>query len=198
MNSHTLGNTMPIMTISRNNFRNTLIFSLHNPLNHTINLVTRFLKVQLDLYTSVFLSSDLPLRRTNSLPGETNLQQLLHSLTPELLKGEYVFCSIKNGRYGDYADACPIASFNEPEGLTLVLPKNAAGQAGLTWQDEYRCITLGVHSSLQAVGLTAAVAGALAENGISANVIAACFHDHVFVPSELASRALGILLALNN
>ena len=132
------------------------------------------------------------------MPGETNLQRLLRSMSPELLEGEYVFCTVKGARYGDYAEASPIASFTEAEGLTLVLLKDSAEQAGLTWQDEYRCITLGVHSSLQAVGLTAAVAGALAENGISANVIAACFHDHVFVPSELASRALGILLALNN
>jgi len=132
------------------------------------------------------------------LPGETNLQRLLRSMSPELLEGEYVFCTVKNAHYGDYAEADPIASFTEAEGLTLVLLKDSAEQSGLDWQEEYRCITLGVHSSLQAVGLTAAVAGALAENGISANVIAAYFHDHVFIPSELASKALGILLALNN
>ena len=132
------------------------------------------------------------------MPGETNLQQLLRSMSPELLEGEYVFCTVKNARYGDYAEAEPIASFIEAEGLTLVLLKDAAQQSGLNWQEEYRCITLGVHSSLQAVGLTAAVAGALAENGVSANVIAAYFHDHVFIPSKLASKALGILLALNN
>lgn len=119
-------------------------------------------------------------------------------MSPELLEGEYVFCTVKGARYGDYAEAGPIASFTEAEGLTLVLLKDAAEQSGLDWHEEYRCITLGVHSSLQAVGLTAAVAGALAENGISANVIAAYFHDHVFVQSELASRALGILLALKN
>ena len=118
-------------------------------------------------------------------------------MSPELLEGEYVFCTVKNARYGDYAEAGPIASFAETEGLTLVLPKDAAQQSGLAWQGEYRCITLGVHSSLHAVGLTAAVAGALAENGISANVIAAYFHDHVFIQSELATKALGILLALN-
>jgi hypothetical protein len=131
------------------------------------------------------------------LPGETNLQQLLHSMSPELLEGEYVFCTVRNACYGDYAEASPIASFTEAQGLTLVLLKDAAVQSGLPWQGEFRCITLGVHSSLQAVGLTAAVSGALAENGISANVIAAYFHDHVFVPSELASKALCILLALN-
>lgn len=130
------------------------------------------------------------------MPGETDLQQLLHSLSPELLDGEYVFCTVKNARYGDYAEAGPIASFIEAEGLTLVLQKDAAEQSGLCWQGVFRCITLGVHSSLQAVGLTAAVSGALAENGISANIIAAYFHDHIFVQSELADKTIGILSAL--
>lgn len=132
------------------------------------------------------------------MSGETDLQQLLHCMSPELRAGEYVFCSIKNADYGDFAETNPIASFTEAEGLTLVLPKDAAEQAGLGWQGEFRCITLGVHSSLQAVGLTAAVAGALAENGISANVIAACYHDHIFVQSQFADQAIGILSALSN
>ena len=87
------------------------------------------------------------------MPGETNLQQLLRSMSPELLEGEYVFCTIENARYGDYAEAGPIASFSEAEGLTLVLLKEAAEQSGRSWQGVFRCITLGVHSSLHAVGL---------------------------------------------
>jgi hypothetical protein len=131
-----------------------------------------------------------------NLPGEKNLQQLIDNLSPGLLDGEYVFCTVRSGQYGDYADANPIASFTEPEGLTLVLLKEPADAAGLAYQGQFRCITLGVHSSLQAVGLTAAVAGALAENGISANIIAAHFHDHIFVQSELAGSAIGILSRL--
>ena len=128
------------------------------------------------------------------MTGENNLQCLLRSMSPGLLEGEYVFCSISNAQYGDYAEAMPIASFTEAEGLTLVLLRDTAESLGLSFQGGFRCITLGVHSSLQAVGLTAAVSGALAENGISANVIAAYFHDNIFVPTELASRALDILL----
>ena len=131
------------------------------------------------------------------MSGETSLDQLLCSLSPELLEGEYVFCNARNARYGDYAEANPIASFTEAEGLTLVVLKKAAERSGLTFQGEFRCITLGVHSSLEAVGLTATVSGILAENGISANIIAAYFHDHIFVPAQVASDALGILLALN-
>ena len=60
------------------------------------------------------------------------------------------------------------------------------------------CIVLTVHSSLNAVGLTAAVAGALAAAGISANVVAAHYHDHIFVPSERAVDALAVLEQLGN
>ena len=122
---------------------------------------------------------------------------MLRSLSPELLGGEYVFCTVQNARYGDYTETNPIASFIEVEGLTLVLLKTDADRAGWSYQAVFRCISLGVHSSLQAVGLTAAISGALAEHDISANIIAAYFHDHVFVESNLASKALGILLALN-
>ena len=49
--------------------------------------------------------------------------------------------------------------------------------------------TLRVHSALEAVGLTAAAAQALARNGISCNVVAGFHHDHPFVPHADASRA---------
>jgi len=127
------------------------------------------------------------------LAGEKNLDNLLSSMSPELIEGEYVFCTIKNSKYGDYAETQPIASFAEAEGLTLVLLKESAEYVNLSYESVFRCITLGVHSSLEAVGLTAAVAGKLASNGIAANVIAAYFHDHIFVQSELADRAIGIL-----
>jgi hypothetical protein len=132
------------------------------------------------------------------LAGEKNLGKLLGSMSPVLVKGEYVFCTLKNSKYGDYADARPIASFEEAEGLTLVLPKQAADSFGLSYDGIFRCITLGVHSSLEAVGLTAAVAGKLANHGIAANMIAAYFHDHVFVQANLAEQAIGLLLENTN
>jgi len=130
--------------------------------------------------------------------GEKNLEKLLRSMSPELSAGKYVFCTIKNSRYGDYAEARPIASFTEAEGLTLVLIKETAESFDLSYEGVFRCISLGIHSSLEAVGLTAAVAGKLAANGIAANIIAAYFHDHIFVQSELADRAIGILSEYSN
>lgn len=119
-------------------------------------------------------------------------------MSPVLIEGDYVFCTLKDSNYGDYADARPIASFTEAEGLTLVLLKDKAEGLGWSYEGVFRCITLGIHSSLEAVGLTAAVAGKLADHGIAANVIAAYFHDHVFVQSELADDAIGILSKYSN
>lgn len=132
------------------------------------------------------------------MAGEKNLEKLLVSMSPVLVKGEYVFCTLKNSKYGDYADARPIASFEEAEGLTLVLPKEAADRFDLSYDGIFRCITLAVHSSLEAVGLTAAVAGKLADHGIAANMIAAYFHDHVFVQANLAEQVIGLLLENGN
>ena len=77
------------------------------------------------------------------------------------------------------------ALIREAEGITLVRP-------GEGWAR----ITLDIHSSLDAVGLTARVSAALAERGISANIIAALNHDHVFVPWDRRDEALAALRGL--
>ncbi len=127
------------------------------------------------------------------MTGERDLDRMLADLKPSLLPGEFVFCSLPGAHYGDYAGLAPLASVIEPEGLSLVLPREAADRAGMAYDSTHRCISLGVHSSLEAVGLTAAVAARLAARGISANVIAGCFHDHVLVPVERADDALAAL-----
>jgi hypothetical protein len=90
-----------------------------------------------------------------------------------------------------------LASFQEDEGLSLILEQTAADKAGLIYESVFRGITLTVHSSLDAIGLTAAVVGELAEHGISANVVAASYHDHIFVPRDKAEQALKLLVALS-
>ncbi|AUW47259.1 ACT domain-containing protein [Rhizobium leguminosarum] len=59
-----------------------------------------------------------------------------------------------------------------------------------------RQITLNVNSALDGVGLTAGVAGCLAEAGIPCNMVAAYHHDHIFVPAGLADRASHLLETL--
>lgn len=127
------------------------------------------------------------------MSGETDLDKLLRGLKPKLLDGEYVFCSIPGARYGDYPELQPIAAISETEGLTLVIPRFAADQNDFAYESVFKGITLMVHSSLDAIGLTAAVSGILFELGISANVIAGYYHDQLFVPSNDADRALEAL-----
>jgi hypothetical protein len=122
--------------------------------------------------------------------GETNLDKLLAAVSPALMTGEFVFCSFENSRYGDHAELEPVAAVTESEGLTLVIPKAKADQHGLEYNSAFKGITLNVHSSLEAVGLTAAFSRKLTEHGISANVIAGYYHDHIFVQSELAENAM--------
>ena len=125
--------------------------------------------------------------------GCSNLDEMLRALAPRLRPGEFVFCTVPHSRQAECARLSPLASFQEEEGLTLVLDTDSAHKAGLDYGPVFRCITLGVNSDLDSVGLTAAVSGRLAQRGISANVIAAYHHDHVFVPSERADDALAAL-----
>lgn len=126
------------------------------------------------------------------MSGTTELDELLRSMEPELLEKEFVFCTVP-GILTDYVSLNPISTFCEKEGLTLVLEKHIAQNAGLNFESSFRQITLNVHSSLEAVGLTAAVSAKLATKGISANVIAAYYHDHIFVQSTKAEIALSAL-----
>ena len=132
------------------------------------------------------------------MAGELNLKKLLLSMSPELIKGEYVFCSFKNAQYGDHTALEPIVTCVEKEGLTLVIPKSKADEGNIHYESSYRRITLNIHSSLAAVGLTAAFANKLTEHGISANVIAGYFHDHIFIQNEVVDKALAALEELTD
>ena len=79
------------------------------------------------------------------------------------------------------------------KGVSLILPSDRASEFGFSAELLMRRIVLTVHSALDGFGLTAAVAGKLAEAGIACNMIAAFHHDHVFVPSADATKALALL-----
>jgi len=138
-------------------------------------------------------------------------------MDPALDEASYRFISLspEDGLSG--AIERPFAMVSEDEGMTLVVPseelqfdgpivtekdgipqirpastQDASGQLG----QEFARITLQVHSDLEAVGLTAAVATALADHDVACNVIAGFHHDHLFVPWPLREQALAILQAL--
>ena len=126
------------------------------------------------------------------MTGITDLDILLKSMSPELNEGNYVFCTV-NGALSDYLAMDPIATFREKEGLTLVVKKEAAIENQLNFEAVFSLITLSVHSSLEAVGLTAAFANKLSSYGISANVIAGYYHDHIFVQKDKTEQAMNAL-----
>ena len=130
------------------------------------------------------------------MSGEKNLGKLLTDMSPVLMTGEFIFCCFEKARYGDHSQLQPIASFAESEGLTLVISKSKADEHNIEYASVFSCITLKVHSSLDAVGLTAAFSARLTDHGISANVIAGYYHDHIFVHKDQAEAAMTALVEL--
>lgn len=113
-------------------------------------------------------------------------------LKPELSGEQYVFTSA----VGPSPQVPMFAAILEDEGLTLVLTRADADRAGLAYQYVAARITLRVDSALDEVGLTAMFSNALADAGISCNVIAGVTHDHLFVPWERGEEAARLLSRL--
>ncbi|MBZ9989859.1 ACT domain-containing protein [Mesorhizobium sp. BH1-1-5] len=129
------------------------------------------------------------------MTGETDLQKLLASMTPQLLAGTYVFATLAPDAPTP-AGLDPVMQFREHEGLTLIVTEDEAKAAGLAGTFRCRMITLDVHSSLEAVGFLAAITAKLAAAGMGVNPVSAFYHDHLFVPAERAEEALAILRKL--
>lgn len=125
---------------------------------------------------------------------EKDLTLLLKDLSPALNEGEYVFCCLPT--LNDLDISRIIGLFKEHEGWTIVLKKPYADELGYSYSYIASWITLTVNSSLEAVGLTAALSTALAKRSISCNVFAAYHHDHIFVSKKDAERALDALKQL--
>lgn len=124
--------------------------------------------------------------------GETDLDRLLHAMRPALLASPYVFVTVTEDQASTlWTDA--FALIRETEGITVVLPLDAAEHAGLPIEISWAGITLTVHSSLNAVGFLAAISARLAAAGLSLNPLAGYYHDHLFVPWDRREAALAVL-----
>lgn len=126
--------------------------------------------------------------------GEMDLNVLLREMNPQLNHGEYVFCTFKD--FFIPQGLVPLSTFRELEGLSAVVERDQADGYGLPYHFVCAWITLKIHSALEAVGLTAAVSAALEKAGISCNIIAAYYHDHLFVPYDEREKALTVLNTL--
>lgn len=127
--------------------------------------------------------------------GENHLPILLASMRPTVHPETFVFLTTKLR-----IENLPLQSlkpemlFQEDEGLTIITTKGLAESNGLRdYTFPCKKISLAVHSSLEAVGLIAAISSKLASHGISTNVVSGYFHDHVFVPLGKEAAALQVL-----
>ena len=130
------------------------------------------------------------------MSGIKELELLLSNMEPVLDERDFVFCSFPTLDWDQMRELNPIGIFHEKEGVTFILDTKNAVDKKIDYLSVYRLITLNVHSSLDAVGLTAAFSAKLAEKNISANVVAAYYHDHILVPEEKAEQALEAILEL--
>jgi len=129
------------------------------------------------------------------MAGETNLDTLLKNMKPVLNAGDYVYCVVPGIQAIDINQVLGI--FKEKEAITIILKKETADQLGLTYEYIAAWITLTIYSSLAATGLTAAFAAVLAAEGISCNVVAAYYHDHIFVAKQDAAKAMAALTSMS-
>ena len=129
------------------------------------------------------------------MTGERDLRRLLAAMEPVLRPGEFVFAAL--GDESRLPEVAPEATVREEEGLTVVVARERADELGLAYDFAAAWITLRVRSALDAVGLTAAVSRALADAGLSGNVLAGLHHDHLLVPAGRAAEALAVLRELS-
>ena len=128
------------------------------------------------------------------MASEQDLKVLLRSMEPELFAESYGFGVVPEGR----AIGQAFAQIAEAEGMTVIAPLVQMQAQGIESTGEWARISLTVHSDLAAVGLTAAIAAALTTRGISANVVAGFYHDHVFVQWDRRCDAMAALRELSD
>jgi uncharacterized protein len=129
------------------------------------------------------------------MTGEKNLATLLQTMKPQLHTGNYVYCTLPVIETAIINEA--LLLFREEEGITIILKQEVADAFNIPYNYITAWISLTVHSSLEAVGLTAAFSKALAENNISCNVVAGYYHHHLFVESKEAKKAMDVLNKLS-
>ena len=128
----------------------------------------------------------------------TRLDEILAALDVVARPDQYVVATL-DGVQTDLitrARAASAATIEEAEGLTVVLRRADADALGIPSAYVAAWLTLTVRSSLEAVGLTARFASALAASGISCNVLAGYHHDHILVDARDRDRALAVLRGL--
>jgi hypothetical protein len=128
------------------------------------------------------------------MAGERDLDTLIASMDPAVREGRFVYVTVDAATAAALPAEVPVEMMvREDEGVAMVLTQDDADARGLPYEFVAGWITLRVQSALDAVGLTAAVSAKLAGHGISANVVAGYYHDHLLVPIDDVDRAVQVL-----
>jgi uncharacterized protein len=126
-------------------------------------------------------------------PGETDLAAMLATLAVQRRPGVFTYIAVEVPTPGLIAAAHAVVK--EGPLTTIVLPVEAAERAGQLVTVRFAWLSLSVQSSLEAVGLTAAISTRLTELDIPCNVLAGYHHDHLLVPIERVDDAIAALTA---
>ncbi len=127
------------------------------------------------------------------MAGETELPRLLDGLTATIRPGRFAVVTVDVRRgLGQGIEAL----IREAAGTTAVVRIDTALLNGWDYDVELAWLTLDVHSSLEAIGLTAAVARELTMYGIAANFLSGYYNDHILVPVARANEAKRVIDAL--
>lgn len=126
-------------------------------------------------------------------PGETDLDTMLATLGVQRRPGVFAYIAVEVPTPG--LIAASHAVIKEGRLTAIVLPVDAAERAGQATDVRFAWLTLTVQSSLEAIGLTAAVSARLAAIGVACNVLAGYHHDHLLVPVDRVDDAIEVLTA---
>lgn len=121
--------------------------------------------------------------------AERDLTRLLAGLAPVMRRMPYVVTETE-------MDIPAAAIVVEDEATTKIVEQTVADAHHLEYSYVAAWITCTIESDLEAVGMTAAISSALADSGISCNMLAGSRHDHLLVPWHRRDDAIAVLWGL--
>jgi uncharacterized protein len=124
--------------------------------------------------------------------AEHDLQKVLGNLSVQRRPGSFCFVNSKDVPVGTFVHATVV----EAEGTTAVIERGSLAPGSVVPEFVAAWLTVQSLTSLDTVGLTAVISGALADAGISCNVLAGLNHDHLLVPENESQRATEVLEGL--
>ena len=120
--------------------------------------------------------------------GDEDLSNLLNNLQPNLLNEDYVFITLEDYSFDFFNLLHPIATFEEEEGLTLVITEESAKREKFEY-NSMKCITLPSADGpifLKANQKTGEIHARI-ENGLGEGILISCQNND----DSLATKTIG-------